>query len=293
MAFKEPSWLVPPCSIHGPEGRDYQLLDSHGDPGSHGTAFVCVHDGGVYVAKLFRPGAQVVPASVRRRLHRRGLTPEQQASMAEAAVMIALQTSYVPLDHLVRIVDRFEDRGLSWLILAYCDWSLDRAITLEVWDGPRYFHRLAQGLLYALDALHNAGYVHRDVILENVFVSNLDRCLEPECFDFKLGDFGHVRQWNYHGREKSKDIAKDLHAASTVLIKAWYGSASVFTELGSEATILGLPAGIRAPLRRAQRRELKTDCSAADLLVALGLEARGAAAPWSPAPSIGRAGHRW
>jgi serine/threonine protein kinase len=260
-------WPQAPNWIRGQHGHNYLLLAAL-DSGAHATAFSCQRDDGyLFVAKYFRPGEQVVPNRARKKL--RGMSPEQQAWIAEAAVMVALrQMSDEAHENLVSLVDYVKDRGF-WLIVEYCDAPLDFLISRDLWHGPRLFPPLAQGVLFALEAMHNGGFVHLDLHLKNVFLSDLEARLDPKSVVFKLGDFGRSRHWNYNVGDRSDLIAIDLRDAATVLVQAWYGSGRVLKEKGLKGALGGLPKALREPLSRALRGELKADTSALDLWLAL------------------------
>lgn len=111
------------------------------------------------------------------KLYRRGILPDVDA--VRALQMADLRP------HVVEVVDIGESEGVWFEVLEWCEWGSLRDLTR---NGTRpNIVEVIRELSDALESVHAAGLVHRDVKPENVLV----RTLQP--LDLVLGDFGLVR----------------------------------------------------------------------------------------------------
>ncbi len=91
-------------------------------------------------------------------------------------------------DRVVRAVDAGEHDGVPYLVMQLCEGpNLDEVIASRRQLSARDVAAIAQQLAEALDVLHGAGFVHRDVKPGNVL------CASTGPFDVRLTDFGVVK----------------------------------------------------------------------------------------------------
>ena len=92
--------------------------------------------------------------------------------------------------------DAFEYEGTYYLIIERCGQTVGDLIRIENFDGQGWLPALSRDLLQALEFIHTAGYVHKDIHPGNVFVSwSRDRMLPEKAHvvSFKVGDLGITR----------------------------------------------------------------------------------------------------
>ena len=88
--------------------------------------------------------------------------------------------------NILRMLEDFEQGGVMHLVFEYCSsgdlFSKVESGSLEIDDIRRYFKQIVNGLC----DLHQHGYAHCDLSLENILLDAADQC--------KLCDFGLVRK---------------------------------------------------------------------------------------------------
>ena len=109
----------------------------------------------------------------------RGLSVHEDMDM-EIHVNVVLSSICHP--HLVQMRDHYIHEDAMHLILEHCTggdlFDVVHAGALPLEKGLRYF----QEIVSAVHTVHTAGFAHRDLSLENVFMTSDDHC--------KLADFG-------------------------------------------------------------------------------------------------------
>ncbi len=140
--------------------------------------------------------------------------------------------SHVTHPNIVRVFRTFDANGTSYIVLEYVegedleDWlqSLGRAPTQEEVD------RFAEPLLGALDRVHKAGILHRDITPRNIRIRKIDHA--PV-----LLDFGAAKTVLAEGRRTTIAIktpgyaSVELNSTDSKMLGAWtdiYGLAATF-----------------------------------------------------------------
>ncbi|EOX4959886.1 serine/threonine protein kinase [Vibrio alginolyticus] len=87
----------------------------------------------------------------------------------------------------------FECRDTFYIVTERCEFTLGQLIARPGFDGHLWFPHIARDMLHGLDFIHSHGYVHKDLHLENIFVSNTYDLMVPTkapVWSFKIADFG-------------------------------------------------------------------------------------------------------
>ncbi|MEN3263189.1 serine/threonine-protein kinase [Pseudonocardia sp.] len=123
------------------------------------------------------------PVALKELAPRRPLSEELRMEAHTRAVTEARATARVDHTGVVRVYDLIDDGNLPWIVMELLSGrTLKDAVAAE---GPlpvKEVARLGILLLDALQAVHRAGVVHRDVKPSNVYLCDDDRVV--------LGDFG-------------------------------------------------------------------------------------------------------
>ena len=126
----------------------------------------------------------------------------QRAAHGETTNLLSLRHL-----HITYIHDMFEYNDAFYIVSERCGMTVGTLVDPQ-FDGPVWVRPIARCLLHALAYIHDRGYVHQDVHINNVFLSwskselvvNQDRTLS-----FKLGDLGLAK------------LAKALNPQNTLL----------------------------------------------------------------------------
>ncbi|MCJ0884307.1 protein kinase [Vibrio sp. CCB-PB317] len=87
----------------------------------------------------------------------------------------------------------FEYRDTFYIIVERCEITLMQLISQYGFNGNIWFPYIARDILHGLDFIHSHGYVHKDLHMENIFVSNQYDLMAPHkapVWSFKIADFG-------------------------------------------------------------------------------------------------------
>jgi hypothetical protein len=256
--------------------------------------------------------ARIGPYLIRRRIGQGGMGVVYQAvdPRQDRLVAIKVLRSEVAGDHIARarlarevetmrrvhsrhvaeVIDADTTAELPWVVTEYIPGpTLDSTVTDH---GPlrgRALTRFVTGLARAIDAIHAADVIHRDLKPGNVIISNG----EPIVIDFgiahavdgaKLTQTGtFVGTPSYLSPEviEGTDLgpATDVHAwGSTVAFAstghAPYGAGSFevifFRILNGEINVDGMPAELKPLVMRAVSRDMSARPTAAELVAATG-----------------------
>jgi serine/threonine protein kinase len=109
--------------------------------------------------------------------------------------------------HITYVYDMFEYNDAFYIVSERCGPTV-AALVDPQFDGLMWVRPVARCLLHALSYIHDRGYVHQDVHINNVFLSwsksELD-ATKDRTLSFKLGDLGLAKP------------AKDLNPQNTLL----------------------------------------------------------------------------
>lgn len=180
IAFRQPRRFRPPekgeMLVNGE--RRYFIGESIGK-GGFGMVYDCIDDwGNPLVAKILMPHDQSY-RQVRR---------VWQDELRKLLVMRHPNITFV--------YDAFEYQDTFYLIIERCSFPLSRLITRLGLDADRWIPYVARDVLQALDYIHAAGYVHKDLHPGNVFVTEQRRkrkMVKEQVWSFKVGDLGLTR----------------------------------------------------------------------------------------------------
>jgi hypothetical protein len=117
------------------------------------------------------------------------MPPESRVEVLERFEREVRSLELIDSDHVVRIIDsgRLSGLDLPWLAL---EWIEGKRLGTHVRTvGPLSLKEtwaIAEQLLKALSAVHDAGFVHRDVSANNVMLSERDGRLHVKLIDFGL-----------------------------------------------------------------------------------------------------------
>ena len=120
------------------------------------------------------------------------------------------------VDGIVSIYDSFAENGTAYIIMEYLDGRTLKSILKEKGKIP-YQEAIGYALpvLYALEDVHKAGIIHRDIAPDNIFITNDGKV--------KLLDFGAAR------------YATTLHSKSlSVILKPGYAPEEQYRTRGNQ-----------------------------------------------------------
>lgn len=92
--------------------------------------------------------------------------------------------------------DAFERESTFFLVIERCGTDLNALFTIPQYDGHAWLPALARDLLQGLEYIHDAGYVHKDLHLGNIYAAwSRDRMVQTKepVVSFKIGDLGITR----------------------------------------------------------------------------------------------------
>ncbi len=160
--------------IVSPSGKRF-FLGSPIGRGYYGAVYECTDEWGNYqVAKV--------------------IVPQQRTYSQVQADWYREFTNLTQFRHpnITYVYDAFEYGDTFYLVLERCPHSLQEFLRWEGIDRERWLPFVASDVLQALDYLHGAGYVHKDLHPGNVYLSprHDDNAPGTRGWTFKLGDLG-------------------------------------------------------------------------------------------------------
>lgn len=172
-----PTFTLPPQGqkIIGPRGEEYTIGDLLGE-GAFGVVYECVDSWGNHLAaKIIRP---------------RNLSYSEikQSAQAEFEKLHALRNPFI-----THVFDAFEFKHTFYIVTERCSSPLQSLISIPNYDGSVWLKPIARSVLQAVHYIHDAGFVHQDIHLGNVFYSFVADELvasAPKVLKFKVGDLG-------------------------------------------------------------------------------------------------------
>lgn len=180
LTFRQPRRFRPPVKgeVIVNEGRHYFIGEPLGN-GGFGVVYECTDDwDNALVAKILLP-------------HEQSYREVRQSWQEELARLLVLRHPNITFVHAA-----FEHNDTFYLIIERCSFPLSSLITRQGLDADRWIPYVARDVLQALDYIHAAGYVHKDLHPGNVFVSETRHkrsLLKEPVWSFKVGDFGLTR----------------------------------------------------------------------------------------------------
>ena len=142
--------------------------------------------------RIARGGMATVYSATDLRLDRYVAIKVMHASLAEDSAFVsrfvreAKAAARLTDPHVVAVYDQGEDHGLIYLVMEYVPGRTVRDVLREYGRlSPEQALTILDPVLQALEAAHNAGFVHRDVKPENVLLTDDGRV--------KVADFGLAR----------------------------------------------------------------------------------------------------
>ncbi|MCA1819135.1 MAG: serine/threonine protein kinase, partial [Halobacteriales archaeon] len=247
----------------GLSDRDHQVLMATLNSGARGIAI----SPGIVVLGKYRVERELGAGGQGRaflaedtRMHRK-VVLKRIASGGMSATREARTTARVDHPNVVRVYDVEDLGGDALIVMEYVDGgSLRERLTTGGPLAPAALHVVAKDLLAALQAVHDAGAVHRDVKPSNVLLTRDGRA--------KLSDFGIAHAMDgestmgegvagsvaYMSPEqamgKRVTAASDLYSAAATLFEARSGQA--FVQQSDGETILQMQMRIGAGRARPQ-----------------------------------------
>lgn len=194
---RTPVWPLPGTVVISPHqaGRKYTFGEQIGF-GNFSFVFAGTDSWGDEVAiKAFRP--------------QHG-TFEQVGRMA---LDEALKMAFLRHPRITYIHDAFEFQNVFYVVAEMCGAPVSQLVNKTKYDGRVWVKPIARCLLNALAFIHDAGYVHQDIHIDNVFLSWAKCELlpdEPWHVSFKVGDLGLAKP------------VKQINPANTVLADWMY-----------------------------------------------------------------------
>ncbi|MFM2064384.1 MAG: hypothetical protein RLZZ507_4055 [Cyanobacteriota bacterium] len=91
------------------------------------------------------------------------------------------------------VYDAFEHNHTFYLIIERCHATLKNLIQIPDFEGELWLPHIAREVLQGIHFIHNAGYVHKDIHHDNVFILQLhDRMIDNKdpISIFKIADLG-------------------------------------------------------------------------------------------------------
>lgn len=124
---------------------------------------------------------------------------------------------------IVQIYDCFEANGTSYIVMEYLEGvSLKKYLETHGKIPPEQAIPVILQVASAMEEVHKAGILHRDIAPDNIYVLNPD---EPEKLEVKLLDFGAAR---YATTKHSKSLS--------VIIKPGYAPEEQYRSRGDQGT---------------------------------------------------------
>lgn len=157
--------------------RHYYLGNQIGE-GFFGVVYECWDEwGNSCVAKVLRPKNQ---------------TYEQVRSEWLNELVKLIQLRHPRVTH---VYDAFEFQDAFYLIIERCFSKLEELIRLPSLNPDLWIPHVARNVLEAVDFMHSANYVHKDIHHGNVFIVETKNAFgnNDSAFSFKVGDLGITR----------------------------------------------------------------------------------------------------
>ncbi len=160
--------------VASPAGRHF-FLGAEIGRGYHGAVYECTDEWGNYqVAKV--------------------IVPQQRTYTQVQADWYREFVNLTQLRHpnITYVYDAFEFGDTFYLVLERCGYTLHDFVRWKGIDRAAWFPYVASDVLQALDYIHAAGYVHKDLHPGNVYISQTSAGGVPggREWTFKLGDLG-------------------------------------------------------------------------------------------------------
>ncbi len=124
----------------------------------------------------------------------------------------------------------FEYRETFYIILERCAYDLGALIRSNNFDGKIWIPHVARDVLFALNKIHEWGYVHKDLHPGNIFIAHHFDSMVPQkepVWSFKIADFG-ISNIEGNIRQAQTRMAKWMFPPE--LISAEFGSVSRATD---------------------------------------------------------------
>jgi serine/threonine protein kinase len=130
-----------------------------------------------------------IPLALKEMTAQPGLDQETLAQLHQQFEQEAAVLARLDHPHLVRVIDFFEERGNTYLVMGFVEGeSLDSLIGREKALPESQVLAWANQLLDALAYCHSQGVIHRDIKPQNVIIRSDGRAV--------LVDFGLVKLWD-------------------------------------------------------------------------------------------------
>ena len=122
------------------------------------------------------------------------------------------------LDHpdIVKIIEFYNTRDAYYIINDYCqDGELYNQITKRFNETQIavMFKQIFSGLSY----LHSNNIIHRDLKLENILISDIEKIDDLELFDIKIIDFGTAKIYDKSHKKQKAIVGSSYYIAPEVL----------------------------------------------------------------------------
>lgn len=180
LTFRQPRRFRPPAKgeVIVNEGRQYFIGEPLGK-GGFGVVYECTDDwDNALVAKILLP-------------HELSYREVRKNWQEELSKLLVLRHPNITFVHAA-----FEHNDTFYLIIERCSFPLASLVSRQGLDADRWIPYLARDVLQALDYIHAAGYVHKDLHPGNVFVTETRHkrsLLKEPVWSFKVGDLGLTR----------------------------------------------------------------------------------------------------
>ena len=180
LAFRQPRQFRLPATgeVISNEERRYFIGETIGK-GGFGIVYECGDDwGNALVAKVLLP-------------HDKSYREVRNIWQDELRKLLVMRHPNITF-----VYDAFEYQDTFYLIIERCSFPLSNLIARRGLDADRWIPYVASDILQALDYIHAAGYVHKDLHPGNIFVTETRRkrrLLGEPVWSFKVGDLGLTR----------------------------------------------------------------------------------------------------
>ena len=110
----------------------------------------------------------------------------KKESLRELRTLMRLRHPFI-----TDVLDVFEYGGVLYLIVERCSFTLSDIIAWSDFQGEVWLKPIARCVLQAIDFIHAAGHLHRNIHAGNIFVRSLSSKISEPAFmpTFKLGDW--------------------------------------------------------------------------------------------------------
>lgn len=149
-------------------------------------------------------------------------------------------TTLLRLRHpnITYVYDAFELALTFHIVMERCGGSVTDLFSLDDYNGYEWMYPIARCLLQGISYIHDAGYVHKDIHLRNVFwtyVRNEPVPGDSQSMTFKIGDLG-ISRFEFEAQQSRPTVP--WMAAPEVVVPQRFGLVGKLTDIYHAGLVL-------------------------------------------------------